>query len=135
MILAFLGASISLLTFQLDFIVPRSRFFEGGSSAYAAGYTILIIIQFVWVMIFGSDPESYIGRYGPCHYGNTVGVHHSHEGIGEKTINMDPAPAVISEQHSPVINNPPNEPTQPSPVEYREKVQALHAYQANPKFK
>lgn len=78
-------------------------------------------------MIFGSDPESYIGRYGPCHYGNTVGVHHSHEGIGEKTINMDPAPAGIAEQHSPTINNPPNEPTQPSPVEYREKVQALHA--------
>ncbi|RCH83874.1 Transmembrane osmosensor, partial [Rhizopus stolonifer] len=45
---------------------------------------------------------------------------------------MDPAPAGIAEQHSPTINNPPNEPTQPSPVEYREKVQALHAYQANP---
>lgn len=44
-ILAFLGASISLLTVQLDYITPASRVFGGGAGAFATGYIILIIIQ------------------------------------------------------------------------------------------
>ncbi|KAG0756263.1 hypothetical protein G6F16_011440 [Rhizopus arrhizus] len=137
MILAFLGASISLLTFQLDSIVPISRLIGGGSSAYAAGYVILIIIQFIWVMVFGSDPESFVGQYGPCHYSNNnaVGVHQPQYEMGreEKTTLSDP-----------VIEQPPPPTTaaaaaaqatavpSPTTVEYRERVQALHAYQANP---
>ncbi|KAG1049897.1 hypothetical protein G6F43_007801 [Rhizopus delemar] len=142
-ILAFLGASISLLTFQLDSIVPISRLIGGGSSAYASGYIILIIIQFIWVMIFGSDPESFVGQYGPCHYSNNnaVGVHQPQYEMGreEKTTLSDP----VIEQPQP----PPTTTTtaaaaaaaaqatavpSPTTVEYRERVQALHAYQANP---
>lgn len=106
-------------------------------------------LQFLWVMIFGSDPESYIGQYGPSHYGNSVGIQHhrqqqpqqqqqAYEMTGEKTILSDPpvqtattpttTPATIQEPNSALsASNQVTEMPQPSPVEYREKVKALHA--------
>ncbi|ORE09341.1 hypothetical protein BCV72DRAFT_248245 [Rhizopus microsporus var. microsporus] len=107
-------------------------------------------------MIFGSDPESYIGQYGPSHYGNSVGIQHhrqqqpqqqqAYEMTGEKTILSDPpvqtattpttAPATTTTTQEPntalSASNQVTEMSQPSPIEYREKVKALHAYQANP---
>ncbi|CEG76445.1 hypothetical protein RMATCC62417_11341 [Rhizopus microsporus] len=153
MILAFLGASISLLTIQLDYITPASRVFGGGAGAFATGYIVLIIIQFLWVMIFGSDPESYIGQYGPSHYGNSVGIQHhrqqqpqqqqAYEMTGEKTILSDPpvqtaatpttvpatTPTTTTQEPNTALSasNQVTEMSQPSPVEYREKVKALHA--------
>ncbi|KAI9253183.1 hypothetical protein BY458DRAFT_522367 [Sporodiniella umbellata] len=132
MILAFLGASIALLTVQLDFLVPSARVYKGAFGAYAAGYILLIMIQFIWVMLFGSDPESSIGRYGPCHHGNAVGVRRPQDvHTDEKTVApVTSSPTVTIDPTHHNLHS--NEPSQPSPIEYREKVKALHTYTANP---
>ncbi|KAI9250187.1 hypothetical protein BDA99DRAFT_608488 [Phascolomyces articulosus] len=64
--LTFLAASIPILTVQADYViqytkpsVPREP-----ANAYAAGYIILIFIQYLWVIVFGSDPNSYFGSFG-----------------------------------------------------------------------
>ncbi|CAO0803444.1 unnamed protein product [Mucor circinelloides] len=171
MILTFLAASIAMLTLQLDYALPTFKFgygYRGGAGTYAAGYIILIIIEFLWVIVFGSEPESYVGRLAPAHYGNSVGiVHHQqqqqqqqqpYEMTGDKTILADSAAAAAGGAHFGSVNSyptnttnnhvsspplahpaatasvPPNngsEAAQPT-MEYKEKVQALHAYQANP---
>ncbi|KAF1800529.1 hypothetical protein V8B55DRAFT_1535285 [Mucor lusitanicus] len=172
MILTFLAASIAMLTLQLDYALPTVKFsfgYRGGAGAYAAGYIILIMIEFLWVIVFGSEPESYVGRFAPAHYGNSVGiVHHQHapqhpqpyEMTGDKTILTDSAAAAAAGgAHFGSVNSYPTNATnnhgsspplahpaatasvqptntgseagQPT-MEYKEKVQALHAYQANP---
>lgn len=171
MILTFLAASIAMLTAQLDFSLPVAKFssaYRGGAGAYAAGYIILIIIEFLWVIVFGSEPESYIGRLAPAYNGNSVGIIHGnsvqhqqtaqqYELTGDKTILADstaPYGSVNSYPTTTTTNNhvvsvtsplthpaatasvEPNnvgssETVQPK-IEYKEKVQALHAYQANP---
>jgi hypothetical protein len=43
-----LAASIAMLTYQLDYVLPTAKFvpqYRGGAGAYAAGYIILIMIQ------------------------------------------------------------------------------------------
>ncbi|CEP16031.1 hypothetical protein [Parasitella parasitica] len=156
MILTFLAASIAMLTLQLDYALPTTKFTPGyrnGAGAYAAGYIILIIIEFLWVIVFGSEPESYIGSFAPAHYGNAVGVaqqsarqpssHESqqYEMSGDKEILAESAGAPYNSYSS--TNNHVVVPTSPQAVttpvtgadlstEYKEKVKALHAYQANP---
>ncbi|KAI9272687.1 hypothetical protein BDA99DRAFT_498972 [Phascolomyces articulosus] len=69
-LLTFLAASIALLTVQIDSVLPVNKFAaieganQGGAAAYAAGYIIIIIIQFLWVFVFGSEPNSYLGQFG-----------------------------------------------------------------------
>lgn len=56
----------------------------------------------MWIIVFGSEPDSYFGRFGPTYYGNTVGIvgaqHRRHqptqapfEMTGDKTILTDSA--------------------------------------------
>ncbi|KAI8645504.1 hypothetical protein BD408DRAFT_361230 [Parasitella parasitica] len=163
MILTFLAASIAMLTLQLDYALPTTKFTSGyrnGAGAYAAGYIILIIIEFLWVIVFGSEPESYIGSFAPAYYGNTVGIaqnsarhtssHESqqYEMSGDKEILAESAGAPYSSYSSTndhaVAHASPQTVTTPvtgsnnaaasadMSTEYKEKVKALHAYQANP---
>ncbi|KAI8890764.1 hypothetical protein K501DRAFT_236440 [Backusella circina FSU 941] len=145
-ILSFLVASISMLTFQIDSAVASSGVLKA-AGALAAGYIILIIIQFLWIIVLGSDPQSELGKFGPAHPSNLVGVigtqqhqqqphqQPQYEMTADKTIVNDPIPTTNhSHEQAPV---PPTEIPQTDAVgsaspEYREKVQALHAYQANP---
>ncbi|KAI9357729.1 hypothetical protein BD770DRAFT_456659 [Pilaira anomala] len=173
-ILTFLASSIAMLTHQLDYALPTTKFvnqYKGGAGAYASGYVILIVIQFLWVIVFGSESDSYFGKYSPKYYGNTVGVVTPHqtsqqslqqphfERTGDKTILTDSAAtataapsggttayhgtayhATSPPAHPATATIEPNiissEQTQPTTaqqqIEYRERVQALHAYQANP---
>lgn len=43
-----MAASIAMLTYQLDYALPTTKFvaqYQGGAGAYAAGFIILIMIQ------------------------------------------------------------------------------------------
>jgi hypothetical protein len=120
----------------------------------------------LWVIIFGSEPESYIGKFAPSYYGNSVGIvgqmHQTNNNLqatpqqqqqpqqyemtGDKTIlpdsntaynspnnthqqqqyNTSPIPTTANRSMTPV--EPVSETPRPNNVvEYREKVQALHA--------
>ncbi|KAI8367161.1 hypothetical protein EDC96DRAFT_507121 [Choanephora cucurbitarum] len=130
MILTFLAASISMLTYQIDFALPLSKFLGGyrsGAGAYAAGYIILIIIQFLWVIMFGKETEDGSKRYPP-----TV-PQQQYEMAGNKmtgslqhrvTSPTHPATTVDPARMSSDIVQP--------ATEYNERVQALHAYKASP---
>ncbi|KAI7885723.1 hypothetical protein K492DRAFT_156788 [Lichtheimia hyalospora FSU 10163] len=158
--LTFLGASIPLLTIQVDYViqytkptVPREP-----ANAYAAGYIVLIIVQYMWVVVFGSDPSSYFGQFGALEQPPSLSTkdagHHQPETIvyGEKHLEdisvsstsqitgimghqlPPPQPqenlaTPLPPAHSSVPTyTPPAEPV----VQYHEQVEALHAYTANP---
>ncbi|RCI05741.1 hypothetical protein CU098_013640 [Rhizopus stolonifer] len=113
MILTFLAASISMVTYQIDFVLPVTKFTAGyrsGASAYAAGYIILMIIQFLWVIVFGSEKE--MGQQ----YEMTAKTDSpEHNRVASPT-----HPATVEPNMTSSEIAPPN-------FEYREKVQALHA--------
>lgn len=120
----------------------------------------------MWILVLGSEPDSYLGKFGPAFYGNTVGIggtQHRQQPIaqapyemtGDKTILTDSAAPYGTATSTHSYNNYDNshiaptnivtspthpaaatvEPHMPTPamaqttnnVEYREKVQALHA--------
>ncbi|KAG2184423.1 hypothetical protein INT43_000332 [Umbelopsis isabellina] len=77
-ILTFLAVSIVYLTSNLSAFVPSSA---GAARALSAGMIIMIIMQFLWVFVFGSHEDSYIataangnGRNGGMHSGNGLGL-------------------------------------------------------------
>ncbi|KAI7896629.1 uncharacterized protein EV154DRAFT_491667 [Mucor mucedo] len=162
-ILTFLAASLSMLTYQLDYALPTSKFksqYKGGAGVYAAGYIILIIIQFLWVIVFGSESDSYFGQFGPGYTGNTVGVSNAASSSSELVRPMNEmtadktmveattpytAPTAYTQNTAYHATSPPTHPVATATIEpnhniarvdnqiqYREKVQALHAYSANP---
>ncbi|KAI9481358.1 MAG: hypothetical protein EXX96DRAFT_566403 [Benjaminiella poitrasii] len=173
MLLTFLAASIAMVTYQLDYVLPASKFtlsYKSGASAYAVGYIILMITQFVWIIVFGSETESRLGKYSPSNYnGNSVGIIEGHSENGQQqyattgdktmvpdssnmpfgtttstnsqmpynntannTVSSHPATNVsVDPNNSAVGTSDAMAPQQPV-VEYKEKVQSLHAYEANP---
>ena len=90
--MTFLAISIALLTGQTDSVLPVSELLDpnankGGAGAYAAGYIIIIIIQFLWVFVFGSEPNSYLGQFGHgwSAMNNSVDNHHAAAGVKQPT--------------------------------------------------
>ncbi|KAI8976560.1 SH3 domain-containing protein, partial [Pilobolus umbonatus] len=71
-------------------------------------------------ILFGSEPESYFNHYAPKHVNNSVGVIPHEE---DKSSFRPPTTIPMSPTADIDI---------PTPVHYNEKVQALHAYEANP---
>ncbi|ORY92247.1 hypothetical protein BCR43DRAFT_498045 [Syncephalastrum racemosum] len=165
-LLTFIGASIPLLTIQVDYVlqytkpsVPRDP-----ANAYAVGYVILIIVQYAWVVVFGSDPSSYFGQFGQISgAGEAVSSLHQQTStypptvMGEKHLDFPADKRLASNGMQPVTtvmptyqanNNYLQQPQSatmvpahapapqdhylPPATEYREKVEALHAYNANP---
>lgn len=67
------------------------------------------------MIVFGSESDSFVGRYAPTNHGNTVGVTspphplHQFDTAGDKTMLNDPV--------SPSNDIP----------DFKEKVQAIHA--------
>ncbi|KAI7852379.1 hypothetical protein BDC45DRAFT_185919 [Circinella umbellata] len=91
-LLTFLAISISLLTGQIDFAVSAANLLgqsvnQGGAGAYAAGYIIIIIVQFLWVFVFGSEPNSYLGQFGHgwTAMNNSVDNHQTAAGVKPST--------------------------------------------------
>ncbi|KAI9488796.1 hypothetical protein BDB00DRAFT_846604 [Zychaea mexicana] len=97
-LLTFLAVSIAMLMGQIDAVLPVSRFGydanQDGAGAYAAGYIFIVIIQFLWVFVFGSEPHSYLGQFGHgwSAMNNSVDNHHQHPGMKAAAANP---PAVM----------------------------------------
>ncbi|ORZ02394.1 hypothetical protein BCR43DRAFT_481477 [Syncephalastrum racemosum] len=142
-LLALLAISISLLTTQIDAGLAVAHM-QGGAGAFAAGYIILIIVQFLWVFVFGSEPNSYLGRFGHgwSSMNNSVEHHGMSEKIttppqvqhaGDKTMVDYPAVATGVAGGSAAASHPAAASTAPQPnLDYAERVEALHDYDASP---
>lgn len=92
--------------------------------------------QFLWVFVFGSEPNSYLGQFGHSWSAMNNSVEHhpqqhhekhpAYEMTGDKTMvgpatGTAPAPVVNAYNHPAA--SPPQSPDAP---EYKERVQALH---------
>lgn len=99
------------------------------------------------MIVFGSEADSYFAKFGPSYYGNTVGIVSvlptpvQPEMTGDKTIVTDATPYTATHQynqntayhatspptHPATATVEPNTTRTDNQIEYREKVQALHA--------
>lgn len=111
MFLTFLGVSIAMLTLHVDGFMAYS---DGGSQVAGAGAVIMIVMQFFWVILFGSTEESILFQY--IYASVTVPVNR-HLSPKESKVALS-AP----EAYSPTI----------PPSISKIYVNALHPYQANP---
>ncbi|KAI8143079.1 SH3 domain-containing protein [Fennellomyces sp. T-0311] len=155
-LLTLLAISIALLHGQIDGVLPVARFNsaaydQGGAGAYAAGYIIIIIIQFLWVFVFGSEPNSYLGQFvhGWSAMNNSVENHQTEkprhvqqqpamqmpqpQQFEDKTMVPDQgfSPVAYEMQAHPAASSPQQSPTQEPAGEYKERVEALHDYVAS----
>jgi hypothetical protein len=64
--LAFLASSIPLLTIQVDYVIQytKANIPKTAATAYVSGYIILLAVQYSWVLVFGSDQSTFLGRLG-----------------------------------------------------------------------
>lgn len=172
--LTFLAASIPLLTIQADYVIQYTTPSVplDGANAYAAGYIILVcvqvmiqskksclaiinvrfLVQYMWVVVFGSDPNSYFGMFGQIQEDELPTDHRvpadhpiymSSEKhlddvapVADKRIVMPPYPtatpvSAVPTENIPISPPPPQQQPHseylPPAVEYYEKVEALHA--------
>ncbi|KAJ8654434.1 hypothetical protein O0I10_009875 [Lichtheimia ornata] len=161
-LLTLLAISIALLHGQIDYVLPIERFDsrfidQGGAAAVGAGYIIMIIIQFLWVFVFGSEPNSYLGQFGHgwTAMNNSVEHHHVDKApatttaaavaahppqqyeMGDKTIVPSPGayneypPNSAATPHPAAASS--TTPVSPAgPASYPIQVEALHDYKASP---
>ncbi|CAO3618072.1 unnamed protein product [Mucor hiemalis] len=146
MFLIFLGVSIALLTGAIDGLMHYNT---GGAQAAGAGAVILIVMQFFWVVLFGSTEDSAVYQF--VYSGSVLPV--SQNGVGnihgspkESKIALSSPEAnsqyshhnSIGSIHTPIQHtNPPSTPNstvmQPqAPIHNKNFATALHPYQANP---
>ncbi|KAI8367493.1 uncharacterized protein BYT42DRAFT_586415 [Radiomyces spectabilis] len=159
-LLTFLGASIAMLTLVLDNVLPTWKiggWHTSAWNAFAAGYVILIIIQFLWIFVFGSEPHSYLHQLiylntntvnqqpaaaahlegektltQPYPHGGETSIPMSHTGPHTPRPTSPHPAAITSPTATPAGSASYNTNAAPTTTEFREKVRALHAYQANP---
>ncbi len=64
--LTFLAASIPLLTIQIDYVVQYTKpnIPKMPANAYVAGYIVLVTVQYMWVLVIGSDKSTMLGKLG-----------------------------------------------------------------------
>lgn len=64
--MTFLASSIPLLTIQIDYVVQytKTNIPKVPASAYVAGYIILVTVQYMWVLVIGSDSQTWLGQLG-----------------------------------------------------------------------
>ncbi|CAO3593529.1 unnamed protein product [Absidia cylindrospora] len=157
-VLAFLAVSISYITDQLSAAVPLTTSndyygyneYKAPAGAYAAGYIILIIVEILWVFVFGSEPNSYIGQFGHLgglnsvqqqpHHGTTAAPTAAGAAAAGGNVVSNDAPIEMTQEktaYDGAVN--PQSPTMTHPsmatspvLEYSERVEALHEYRANP---
>lgn len=61
-----LASSIPLLTIQVDYVIQytKTNIPKIPATAYVSGYTILLIVQYMWVLVLGSDKSTFLGKLG-----------------------------------------------------------------------
>ena len=64
--LTFLATSIPLLTIQIDYVIQYTKpnISKTAANVYVAGYIMLIIVQYLWVLVLGSDKSTRLGSMG-----------------------------------------------------------------------
>lgn len=142
----FLASSIPLLTIQIDYVVQYTNpnIPKVPASAYAAGYIILVVVQYMWVLVIGSDSKTRLGRLGYISTGNVPSSNYEPEFYSEKMLQSLPSSAIMGPRISSKvyfillhviysnflyidhINNMSVQKTS-IPVDFNEKVQALHS--------
>ncbi|CEP14411.1 hypothetical protein [Parasitella parasitica] len=137
MFLAFLGISISLLTTTISGLMGYD---SAGNQAAGAGAVILIVMQFFWVIVFGSSEESivfqivYSGFTFPRSQNTAaIGLHGSPK-ESKVALSSPEATGYAHQQHQQVSMV---SVYQDSPDMAQQKLQnptaiALHPYTANP---
>ncbi|CEP14448.1 hypothetical protein [Parasitella parasitica] len=142
--MTFLASSIPLLTIQVDYVIQytKSNIPKIPATAYVSGYIILLTVQYMWVLVLGSDKSTFFGKLGHLEQPQSQEQAFEPEFYSEKLHNesrqSQPNSATLNNRapyplHSTTsvntiaaIQKPPS-----GPVEYTEKVQALHAYNAS----
>lgn len=123
-ILTFLAVSISLLTSFIGTFVNSSA---SSAQAIAAGAIFMIIVQFLWVLIFGSDESSAVNRSmhglqmpsrptanhdfknGSIPLGSSVGFagsHHQGSFVSPLDYQQPTAQPMMMQTTTPMINSP-----------------------------
>lgn len=94
---AFLASSIPLLTIQIDYVVQYTNpnIPKVPASAYAAGYIILVVIQYMWVLVIGSDSKTRLGRLGYISTENVPSPNYEPEFYSEKMLQSLPSSAIM----------------------------------------
>ncbi|KAI8071375.1 hypothetical protein BC940DRAFT_294303 [Gongronella butleri] len=133
-ILALLALSTGYLTLDLNTFIGLSNH-ASGAGAVAAGYVILVIIQIVWIVVFGSEPNTVPGQL--IHTSNSIQqqpVHHAPVNVAPVAVPVGAQPVeMTSDKVAYEDATGQAGPQAASPVlEYKERVEALHDYQANP---
>ncbi|KAI8581033.1 hypothetical protein K450DRAFT_279425 [Umbelopsis ramanniana AG] len=153
-VLAFLAVSISYLTGSIGTFVYSSN---AAAAALSAGLIIMIIMQFLWVFIFGAEESSnFTTATAPFNGGTPMAFLSRNRGEKEEVVDTKSAghSAPVGSVGYPEMNGhnggvyQANHPSQPlpagnapaspggvgsaAPLEYNQQVTALHAYQANP---
>ncbi|CAO3635704.1 unnamed protein product [Cunninghamella blakesleeana] len=162
-VLAFLAVSISYITEELAKAIGLTYdYYRSSGGAIAAGYIIIIIIQFAWIFAFGSDPQSYIGELVKTNHNSvqqqppTQQQQQQQQAFQQQPIELTSDKTAYEMSNSPTTTNNNNNNTintnisnnnnshQGSPalshpsavnspvLEYKERVEALHDYTASP---
>ncbi|CAO3687840.1 unnamed protein product [Rhizopus stolonifer] len=113
--MALLATSIPLLIIQIDYVIQYTRSFvpKGPATVYVAGYIVLVIMQYLWILIYGSKNTTFFGKLGKIRDTN------EHAYYAEKIV---PTSIIVEEM---VDKNPMYY------TEFPERVQAVHPYQAD----
>ncbi|KAI9485642.1 MAG: hypothetical protein EXX96DRAFT_603940 [Benjaminiella poitrasii] len=149
--LAFLATSIPLLTVQVDTVMQftKTSLPKVPANAYVCGYIMLLIVQYTWMLIFGSDPTTFFGQLGyHSSEQNLTPSVSSHEFYSEKKLSesrqhLATSKSTSFEENIQIYPSQPNAATSSisnladqkvssSVIEFKEKVRAIHKYKANP---
>ncbi|KAI7897688.1 uncharacterized protein BX663DRAFT_527580 [Cokeromyces recurvatus] len=124
MFLVFLGVSIALLTIYIDQLL---FFHSSGDQATSAGAIILIIIEFFWVILFGSTEDSFVNQFIYSQF--TVNTNNTVNRVQIHTSPKESKVALSSPEHPPSSIHIVSPIMMPQPTI---TVTALHPYTANP---
>ncbi|ORX46271.1 hypothetical protein DM01DRAFT_1339597 [Hesseltinella vesiculosa] len=130
-ILTLLAISLAYLTLALEAFIGASRvgYGNGGAGAISAGFIVLSIVQFLWVLVFGSEPNTPFGQL--IHQNNSI----QQQPVHVAPVNVTSTPVVAAtpvQVSSDKVAYEDAQPQSASPVlEYKERVEALHDYIAN----
>lgn len=82
--MTFLASSIPLLTIQVDYVIQytRSNIPKIPATAYVSGYIILLTVQYVWILVLGSDKSTFFGRLGHTEQAPVSHHHQEHQTQG-----------------------------------------------------
>ncbi|ORZ01225.1 hypothetical protein BCR43DRAFT_561516 [Syncephalastrum racemosum] len=130
-LLVLLAISIAMLTQLSEVLLNRG---DGASRTAAGGAVIMIIMQYLWVFLFGSSEDSWFHQslYGlstPTSAGTASSIGQQQHSAKEMSTRSLAAPSVEE-----LVSQPPSpyKPDDDSVLAMRDEARAAHSYRANP---